>query len=296
MDKKIERVLEMRNDYRQLISTAGEPDWVETLSAIVIPTSTEYDMPARLYVPAQKENTLKPAILFIHGGGWVSGDLDTHDVLCRALANKFGAVVLAIDYRLAPEFPAPIGIEDSYAALQWLHQQAETLKINRNAIAVTGDSAGATIAIVVNTLTRDRKGPPICAQWLMYPSASFDFDTPSFAVFGETNFPTTDIMKFVASCYLPEGMAINDPLVSPLYGNHHHLSPTLISVGDNDPLYDGCIQLGDVLNHAGVTTLVNVYKNAEHGFIQFFKDTTTHPAGMAGLKDGVTFLKHYLRP
>ncbi|MGO2435288.1 MAG: hypothetical protein ACTH8A_04440, partial [Serratia proteamaculans] len=72
MDKKIERVLEMRSDYRQLIPTAGEPDWVETLSEIVIPTSPEYDMPARLYVPAQKENTLKPAILFIHGGGWVS--------------------------------------------------------------------------------------------------------------------------------------------------------------------------------------------------------------------------------
>ena len=294
MNKIIKQALEMRDNYRKMIPSAGSPDLVKNISSISITTSDGYEMPARLYIPEHKNDSNKPAILFVHGGGFVSGDLDTHDVLCRALTNGLSAVILAINYRLAPEYPAPVGVEDSYEALKWLYQQADKLKIDRNAIAIVGDSAGGCIAIVLSQLAKERNGPSICAQWLMYPCTSFDLDTPSFYKFGKTNFPTIDVMKFMEDCYVQNGIRPNDPIVSPLYGEHDNLPPTLISVGDNDPLYDGCIKLGEALNSKEVSTTVKVYKDSVHGFIQFFKDSNTHPEGKNALQDGFVFLSSYI--
>lgn len=128
------------------------------------------DVPLRVYTPIAAAGTGLNCLVFFHGGGFVIGDLNSHDALCRQLANESGCKVIAVDYRLAPENPFPAAVDDCYAALEWVEANAGTLGINANAFAVAGDSAGGNLSAVISQMARDKKGPRICFQLLIYPS------------------------------------------------------------------------------------------------------------------------------
>jgi acetyl esterase len=286
-------VQQMRTSYRAMIPSAGVPDEVSAVRAVVIPAlGPKRKINARLYVPKDlKEAKDLPVIVFAHGGGFVSGDLDTHDVMLRAIANGARALVLSVDYRLAPENPAPAGLEDVYAALLWGAANANKIGGDSSRIAVCGDSAGANLATEVALLARDRHGPKIAAQWLMYPTVSNKMDTESWKAFGDKNFPTYQVNRSVIAAYVPKGMSPYDPIIAPLWANLREQPATLIQVGQSDPLRDEDIAYAKALNDAGGDAKIVVYDGQMHGFVQFYKDKIHNSGGESALHDGVAFLR-----
>lgn len=284
---------EMRNEYREKITLAGVADAVSEIRTLRIKaTNPDREIPARLYVPAgiKKDEVKLPVVLFIHGGGFVSGDFDTHDILTRSIANGTAALVLAIDYRLAPENPFPSGLDDIRASLKWVSLHGSEIGADTSRIAIAGDSAGGNLATVLAMQLRDSGGPELVAQWLMYPCLDYRMDTKSWARLGETNFPTRQINETVYAAYVPFGMSPYDSRISPARGNKQHLPPALIQVGDLDPLCDENIAYAESLVRAGVDAHLSVYKNHHHGFIQFYKDKDVNPDGEKALKEGIMFL------
>ena len=201
----------MRSAYRAAMPMAGTPDPVaEVRSLQVRATEPARDIPLRIYVPLGADGGKKlPIVLFVHGGGFVSGDLETHDVLARAITNGTRALVAAVGYRLAPEHPFPAGLDDVFAALSWLAGHAAQIGGDGGAIVVCGDSAGANLATAATMLARKHGSPKILAQWLMSASLSNERDSASWQQFGDTNFPTRADMTRVQASYVPPGM---DPL------------------------------------------------------------------------------------
>ena len=288
---------EMRTSYREIIPTAGIPDPVERVEDTVISVNTSNKVPVRIYWPLNTDQkTNLPMILFIHGGGFVSGDLDTHDVLVRAIANGVQAVVVSVDYRLAPEFPFPAPLEDVYVSLQWMIENADMLGGDIGRVAVVGDSAGGNLAAALTLLARDIGEIRISVQWLIYPEVSNKMDTDSWKTYGETQFPTKTLNTMFLSAYTSR---VNDPYISyvaPLWGNHKNLPPALLQVGEFDPLKDETIQYAEALSQNNVDSEVIVYPEQVHGFIQFYKDKTNHSRGEEALQVGLSFLNRYLNP
>ncbi|MCA7930748.1 alpha/beta hydrolase [Burkholderia cepacia] len=291
-------VQEMRTSYRALIPSAGTPDAVDQVLEIKVPARhPDRDIPARLYKPAGAEPADRlPVVLFVHGGGFVSGDLDTHDVLARAITGRAHVLVIAVDYRLAPEFPFPAGLEDVYAALQWTFDHASSIGGDPARLAICGDSAGGNLAAAAAMLARDRNGPALVAQWLMYPVVSLESNTPSWAELGDSHFPTRAVMHNVLASYVPTGIRRSGPLLAPLAGNPAGLPPALIQVGQLDPLRDESIAYAHRLNEAGTHAAVTVYDGQAHGFIQFFKDKANHSHGEIALDEGIRFLRAHTAP
>ena len=168
----------------------------------------------RVYTPVAAGQTLS-GIVFFHGGGWVIGDLDVYDGMCRALANELGARVVSVDYRLAPEHPFPAAVDDSFAALKWVEANASALGIDANAIAVAGDSAGGNLAAVCTLLVK-KGGPKIGFQLLIYPVLSMTHDTESMRRYGEGYFLERGTMEWFGRHYIPEGADLTDPRLAPL--------------------------------------------------------------------------------
>ncbi|WP_226377164.1 MULTISPECIES: alpha/beta hydrolase [Burkholderia] len=283
----------MRTSYRAMIPSAGAPDPVDQVLAIdVAATHPARNIPVRVYKPTDaRADERLPVVLFTHGGGFVSGDLDTHDVLARAIASRARALVIAVDYRLAPEFPFPAGLEDVYAVLRWTADHVDEMGGDAKRVVLCGDSAGATLSTATAMLARDRGGPRPVAQWLMYPSVSNKLDTPSWAELGDAYFPTREVMRNVLASYVPTETSPHAPLLSPILGDHADLPPTLIQVGQLDPLRDENVAYASSLKEAGVEASVIVYEGQSHGFIQFFKDKANHPRGEVALDDGIRFLR-----
>ena len=283
----------MRAEYDRAAVAAGPPDDVAEVRPLAIPRpGGGTDLAARLYVPRDAADApALPLVLFAHGGGFVSGTLDTHDVLVRAIANGAGALVLSVDYRLAPEHPYPAGVEDLYTALVWAAAHAEEIGADPSRIALAGDSAGGNLAAAVTMLARDRGGPVIVAQWLMYATLSNKMDTGSWDEWGDTRFPTKSINAMVTAAYVPKGMSVTDPAVAPLWGTHHDLPPALLQVGSMDPLRDENIAYAEALNGTGGEAMVTVSPGDGHGFLQFFKERRGNPGGEQALQEGLRFLR-----
>ena len=285
----------MRSDYTAVsAAAAGSPDPMAHVTDIVIPTvDARRELPARLYVPdsaAEEPNGL-PVVLFAHGGGFNSGNLDTHDVLARAIALRSGALVLAVDYRLAPEHPYPAAPDDLYTALNWVAGNAQDIGADPDRIAVAGDSAGGNLVAALAMLTRDRGGPALVAQWLMYATLSNRMDTPSWKQLGDTHMPTRAMNAIVIASYVPSQLSPFDPRIAPLWGEHHDLPPTLLQVGELDPLRDENIAYAAAIHDAGGRAEVIVYPGNAHGFLQFFKNKHSSPDGQRALEYGVQFLR-----
>jgi len=233
-----------------------------------IPT-TGHAVPARLYRP-KSDNTRLPILVFFHGGGWVFGDVDTHDALCRIVADGAGCLVASIDYRLAPEHKYPAGLEDCLAATRWIAENAGAIDCDGGKIAVGGDSAGGNLAAAVAQRARDGGGPALAFQWLIYPALDFTADNASVRDNGEGYLLTKAAIDWTRDQYLadPAGEA-TDPGASPgLASELAGLPPALVQTAQYDPLRDEAKAYAERLAAAGVPVESILYDGMVHGFMR----------------------------
>ena len=244
----------------------GQPDELGRVENLFAPGPAG-DIPLRLY--ANDHDGLRPALVYFHGGGFVFGNLDTHDAVCRALAKESGAVVIAVDYRLAPEHKFPAAVDDSFAATVWIAANAERLGIDAKRIAVGGDSAGGNLATVVAMRCRDAGGPKLAAQVLIYPVADVStFETESHRELGEGYFLTRAAMEWFTGHYLASAEHKRHPEASPLLApNLSGLPPALVITAEFDPLRDEGEAYAKRLQQAGVPVTVTRYPGMIHGFV-----------------------------
>lgn len=224
------------------------------------------DIPVRVYTPAG--NGPLPLLIYFHGGGWVLGSLATHDGVCRALASGAGCVVVSVDYRLAPEHRYPAAAEDCYAATQWCAAHAAELGAAGDRLAVAGDSAGGNLAAVVAQMARDRGGPRLRFQLLVYPATDATFETPSYRDNAEGYLLTTADMHWFWDHYLGDApQRGREAYASPLRAaSLAGLPPALIITAEFDPLRDEGEAYGQALEEAGVAARVSRYDGMIHGF------------------------------
>ncbi len=210
-----------------------------------------------------------PALVFCHGGGWVIGDLYTHDGICRSLTNAAGCVVASVDYRLAPEFRYPVAARDSYAALSWVVSNAARLGIDARRVAVGGDSAGGNLATVMALMARDRGGPPLAQQTLIYPVTNHDLDTPSYHENATGYVLTREAMRWFWRHYLTREGQGKEPYASPLLApSLAGLPPALVITAGCDPLRDEGEAYAARLRDAGVPVTLTRYEGMFHGFLR----------------------------
>ena len=218
----------------------------------------------RVYRPAEGR---LPALLYLHGGGWVAGSVDTHDGVCAALAAEANAVVASVQYRRAPESPCPAPNDDAFAALQWLSASAKELDVDAGRIAVAGDSAGAHLAIGAAIEARDRGGPRVALQLLFYPVVAPHFETTSYREHANGTLTRADMMEYWAH-YLPQGIARADPRALPLQGSLRGLPPAHVVVAGLDPLHDEGVALAKRLRDDGVEASLVDEPSLVHGFLR----------------------------
>lgn len=213
-----------------------------------------------------------PLLVFYHGGGWALGDLDTHDALSRLICRDAGIHVLSVDYRLAPEHPAPAAIEDAYAAFRWAEQHAAELGALPGQVAVGGDSAGGNLAAVVSQLARDAGGPTPVLQWLLYPRTDCTAQTRSMSLFADGFLLTKSDIDWFHQQYLDgSGIEPADPRVSPLLADTlAELPPALIAIAGFDPLRDEGAQYAAALRAAGTAVDLRSMGALTHGFASMF--------------------------
>ncbi|MFE7358113.1 alpha/beta hydrolase, partial [Streptomyces sp. NPDC057543] len=203
-----------------------------------------------------------------HGGGWVLGGLDTHDGLCRELAARTGAVVVSVDYRLAPEHRFPSAAEDAYAVTAWVSANAARLGCDAGRLAVAGDSSGGNLAAAVTLMARDRGGPGIAAQLLAYPVLDHRMATPSYRTYGTGFFHTSAHMRWYWEQYLDGGGDGAHPYASPgLAFDLTGLPPAVVVLPECDPLRDDALAYARRLETAGSTPQVRVWPGTFHGFL-----------------------------
>ena len=210
-----------------------------------------------------------PLAVFYHGGGWVFGDLDSHDSACRLICRDAGVHVLAINYRLAPEHPAPAAVDDAYAAYRWAREHAAELGADPRRVAVAGDSAGGNLTAVVCRLARDAGDPMPSLQWLIYPVTDQRGLARSRSLLGDGFLLTKHDMDWFTDCYLADsGLDRTDPLVSPLLANDlTGLPPALVITAGFDPLRDEGEQYAAKLREAGVPVDHRLMASMIHAFL-----------------------------
>ena len=223
----------------------------------------------RLYGFADNAVGSRGALVFFHGGGWAVGDLDTHDHVCRYLAVHSECIVIAVDYRLAPEHKFPAAHDDCVAAVHWVAANAGELGINPARIAVGGDSAGGNLAASVAIALRDTRGPALALQLLIYPAVDFTADTESLVENGEGYLLTRDDIEKFTGWYLPDEAAREDWRASPQLASHHtDLPRAWIQTAEFDPLRDEGRIYAETLAKAGVEVEYKCYDGMVHGFVR----------------------------
>ncbi|WP_078596431.1 alpha/beta hydrolase [Evansella clarkii] len=243
---------------------AGEPEQVGKVENRTIPVEGG-EIAVRIYTPVGEGPF--PALVYYHGGGWVIGDLDTVDVPCRLLTNQANCVVVSVDYRMAPEHKFPIPADDSYAAAKWVAENAATINVDKDRVAVGGDSAGGNLAAAVSLMARDRGEFSIAFQMLIYPVTNHSFATPSYLENGEGYFLTKDSMVWFWNHYLRNEEDGINPYASPLQSEDlSGLPPALVLTAGFDPLRDEGEAYAERLKEAGVEVEVTRYEGMIHGF------------------------------
>jgi acetyl esterase len=259
--------LQVRQETRQdiLDNFLGDPDPVKSVENIKIPDS-ELEIPLRIYTP-ESEGPF-PVILFIHGGGWVVCDLDTHDNICRVLTNRSKSIVVSVDYRLAPEFKYPAAVEDSYAALKWISENIKTYNGDPSKIGICGDSAGGNISAAVALLSRDKGGPGISSQLLIYPvTDASSTNHESYRTFAEGYGLEKSAMEWYIKQYLQNSEDGLESYASPfLADNLEDLPQTCIISAEFDVLRDEAESFAKKLLVAGNDVICIRYNGMIHGF------------------------------
>jgi len=236
-------------------------------------------IPVRLYHTVQGH--ARPALVYFHGGGFVICDLESHDGLCRSLANGSGCTVVSVDYRLAPEHKFPAAVDDAYAATEYIAGHASDFRIDPERIAVGGDSAGGTLATVVAMLARDRGGPRLKFQLLIYPLVDAEDRSPSMVEYEKDHFLTRESLEWFLGHYLrPEDR--KHPHVSPLNAaNLRDLPPAMIVTAECDPLRDQGEAYARKLQAAGVRVELKRYEGMIHPFFSLAGILDTAKVAMA---------------
>jgi acetyl esterase len=242
----------------------GEPEPVAKVENRTIPGPAG-EIPVRVYTPSGKGP--HPGLVFFHGGGFVLCNLDTHDGTCRSLANGAGCMVVSVDYRLAPEHRYPAAPEDCYAATQWVAKNGSELGIDVARLAIAGDSAGGNLTAVVALMARDRGGPALRFQLMIYPVTDFAFDTPSYRENGEGYFLTGGMMGWFRDQYLADPKHGLEGYAAPLRAqNLANLPPGLCITAEYDPLRDEGEAYAERLRKAGIDCRTTRYPGMFHGF------------------------------
>jgi len=296
-DKKISpAVKEMRRWYHQMIPLAGTPDEVFKIQNLTIPAGNpQREIPIRIYYPLKGncvDELALPIFFFAHGGGFVSGNLNTHDIMLRAISNGAECIVISVDYRLAPEHPFPAALDDCLSVLQWIKEYVSILGGDINRIVIGGDSAGGNLATSLAILNRDKKYAQLIGQWLMYPTLSNKMDTESWDRYGDKYFPTNEDNKMFITAYVPEGQSPYAPLIAPMWANHENLPPTLLQAGGLDTLCDDSRNYALSLQQSDVEATLIIYMNSEHGFLQFYKNEKLYPNAVLALEHGLSWLRN----
>lgn len=264
-----EDLVASRTQMRETLLGFGGPQIHVAVSDVSVPGPAG-EIAARHYRPPGNEPS--PLLVFYHGGAFAMGDLDTHDALCRLICRDAGIHVLSIDYRLAPEHPAPAGVRDALAAFRWAYEHAGDLGAIPGRVAVGGDSAGANLSAVVSQLTRDHGGPAPVLQWLLYPVTDGTGQTRSRTLFAKGFVLTKrDIEWFQAQYLSGSTVELTDPLVSPLFADDlSGLPPTLVATAGFDPLRDEGERYAAALRAAGTPVDQRSMGSLIHGFASFF--------------------------
>ncbi len=246
---------------------AMPPADMARVSDRTIPGPDGNQIPLRIYSPRPREGEKLPVLVYLHGGGWVVGSLDTHDSICRALARRADCIVVSVDYRMAPEHPFPAAPDDCHTALRWVAENAATFGGDAARLAVGGDSAGGNLAAVAALDCRDRGGPALALQLLVYPVTADNLDSASCHAFATDHVLTRETMQWFIAHYTGGTPAAGNPRYAPLLADDlSGLAPAHVMVAGYDPLRDEGIAYATRLMEAGNTvTLVN-HAGMVHGF------------------------------
>ncbi len=258
-------VEEVRTTYDEMAQFSGTPEEVHAVEDQMIPGPAG-KIPVRIYTP---EGTSPfPVLVYFHGGGWTIGTLNGYDGVCRALTNAAKCIVVSVDYRLAPEHKFPAAVEDAYAATQWVIQHATEIQGNPEQVAVGGDSAGGNLAAVVSHMARDKGGPKIIYQLLIYPATDYYIPgTASLRENADGYFLTRDTMVWFFNHYTSSEKDAHNPLLSPLQAkDFSNLPPALVITAEYDPLRDEGEMYAAKLQEVGVSVTVTRYNGMIHGF------------------------------
>jgi acetyl esterase len=257
-------VAEARQVIVELFRTTGDPEPVGAVAERTIPGAAG-EMPTRIYTPHGTGPF--PVLVYFHGGGWVIGNLEAYDATCRALTHAAGCIVVAMEYRLAPEHKFPAAPEDCYAAARWVADNATAIHGDPRRIAIGGDSAGGNLTAVVAQMARDRGRPALVYQLLVYPVTNYSFATVSYRENADGYLLTKDAMEWFWNYYLRSAADGSNPLASPLRTNDlRGLPPAMVLTAEFDPLRDEGEAYAVRLREAGVPVTLKRYTGMIHGF------------------------------
>ncbi|AZV43409.1 esterase [Peribacillus asahii] len=254
---------------REMLSKAPQPPIEsEGLSKVedwMIPVSKDAEIKCRVYIPEGQGPF--PLFIYYHGGGWVVGDLESTDPSCRMLAHRMGCIVVSVNYRLAPEHKFPTPVEDAYAALQWVYEKGSSFNGDVSRLIVGGDSVGGNLATVVTIMTRDRKGPSIAAQVLIYPATNLKFDTESHQAFAKGFGLDRELLFWFRDHYLRHKEDKHNGYASPLIAEDvSHLPTAFVITAENDVLRDEGRAYAERLKASGVNVEYACETGMIHGY------------------------------
>jgi acetyl esterase len=257
---------EGRRNFRELIAPYSRRPEVGPVTDRMIPAGGR-EVPVRLYRPAGEARP--GTVVFLHGGGWVFGDLDSHDGLCRSLTRGSGIVTVAVDYRCAPEHPFPAGLDDAVAVTRWLAAHGGEIGAGTGPLALAGDSSGASLAAAAAVVLRDEGGSPVRFQALLYPATDPSMSSASYRQYGDDPFLSADEMAWYWAQY-GGGEILADPRAAlSTLADLRGLPPAYVLVAGLDPLRDDGLAFAEALRKAGVPVHRREYPDMPHGFLLF---------------------------
>ncbi len=255
-----------RESFYKLRLLAGEPRSVSKIVNEAFP-GPKGNILARFYYPS--EHTNLPILVYFHPGGFVKGDVDSHDIVCRDLCNAAQCIVMSINYRLAPENKFPAAVEDGRAALNYLQTNYERIHCDPKRVAIGGESSGGTLAAILAQEWKHKREPNIVFEVLIYPQTDYTRQFPSHKKFAKGFLLEEESIKWYAKQYLPENIDVRNPKISPLWAEDFcDLPPALVITAEYDPLRDEGEAYAAKLKEAGVKVIQHRYEGMTHGFFQ----------------------------